>query len=457
MGGDPFHRSSAQERFSGLWSPRTPARWDKAVPRVACSGPRVVLPAPYDASGLAVDAVVACAEAAVRLGEARGLAMPPVEVDSRAVAVAVSSERHLRIDGSSPAAWAPLSGFFAAADGWVRLHGNYAHHAAAVRTALGLASDATRDDVVAEIAQRAGLQVEDGVVAAGGVAAAVRTADEWRASEHGRAGGRTGESCSGAGRRPLPPGGSSPADGLRVLDLTRVLAGPVAGRTLSLWGAEVLRIDRPDRPEIDWQHVDLDPGKRTTLLDLGRPADADRFDHLASDADVVLLGYRPGALHALHNGGADLLARHPHLVVVELSAWGWSGPWAGRRGFDSIVQAATGIARGCADADGRPGALPAQVLDHSTGYRVAATALDGVRQRPEQGGRLVRLSLLGAAEELLARPRPTEQAEPFDPEPYLGRSGAVRYARPPFQLGGQPVDHPFPARPFGGDDPVWTT
>jgi hypothetical protein len=126
------------------------------------------------------------------------------------------------------------------------------------------------------------------------------------------------------------------------------------------------------------------------------------------------------------------------------------------------VQAASGIAVGCADPEtGAPGALPAQVLDHATGYRVAAAALNGVRERPDIGGRLVRLSLLGASEELQARPRNSafaqpEDAQPFDTSPYVASNGPVSYARPPFSVDGRPVDHPFPARPFGGDPATWT-
>lgn len=146
-------------------------------------------------------------------------------------------------------------------------------------------------------------------------------------------------------------------------------------------------------------------------------------------------------------------------MVVELSAWGWDGPWAERRGFDSIVQAATGIAMRCADHDGTPGALPAQALDHATGYRAVAAALEGVRRRPEEGGRLVRLSLLAAAEALLGYPAPAPVPDPraaaYDAGPHLGSAGPVRYARPPFRLGDEPVDHPFPARPYGADAPEW--
>ncbi|HSP39351.1 MAG TPA: CoA transferase [Frankiaceae bacterium] len=425
---------------------------------VVRTGPAVTLPAPFDVTSFATDAVVACAEAAAMLADARGLSLAQIGVDTRAVAAAFSSERHLRIDGSGPAAWAELSGFFATADGWVRLHGNYPQHAAAVRAALGLPDDAGRAAVTDAAGQLAAVDVETAVVGAGGAAAAYRSEQTWRASEQGRASGRFAEFPSDDGPHPLPPATSLPAEGLRVLDLTRVIAGPLAGRTLALWGADVLRIDAPDRPELHAQHVDFDAGKRSALLDLRTAGGAEHFRTLAAEADVLLLGYRPGALDRLGVGGTALLDAHPHLVVVELSAWGWDGPWSQRRGFDSLVQAACGIAHRCADASGRPGALPAQALDHTTGYRAAAAVLDAVRRRPDEGGRLLRLSLLGAGETLLALREPagtTGDVEAVDPAPHLATSGPLRYARPPFTLDGIPMDHPFPARRYGADEPAW--
>jgi hypothetical protein len=423
-----------------------------------------VLPSPFAVTTLAVEAVEDCARAAAELGEARGRPLPVIGVDTRAVAAAVSSERHLRIAGERPVAWAPLSGFFAARDGWVRLHGNYPHHAAANSRALSGADGVAA--VREAVAERAAADVEAAVVAAGGVAAAVRSSEAWRHSAEGAAAAAAPlveRRATGAGRTALPgvvsPVGA-PASGLRVLDLTRVLAGPVAGRSLALWGAEVLRIDPPDRPEIAAQHVDMDAGKYSSRLDLRDPTGAERMRALAADADVVLLGYRPGALASLGLGADDLLTDAPHLVVVELSAWGWTGPWAERRGFDSIVQAACGIAERCAAPDGAPGALPAQVLDHATGYRAAAAALRGLAARPARGGVRLRLSLAAAAAELIrlgvsGAGLPSPQDTGYDPALYVRTDGEVTTVRPPFTLDGVTRDYPFPARPYGADAPRW--
>jgi len=232
-----------------------------------------------------------------------------------------------------------------------------------------------------------------------------------------------------------------------VLDLTRVIAGPVAGRTLAALGADVLRIDPPDLPELPAAHLDTGPGKRTALLDL---ADAERREALLAGADVLLTGYRPGSL------GPFGLEDQPHLVHVSLSAWGTSGPWAGRRGFDSLVQVATGIAAACAAPDGTPGVLPAQALDHGTGHLMAAAALRGLAARERgQAVPAARLSLARTAAELLARPRTAEPAGRPDPDRFRVSFGDVSLIGPPGALGGEPLRWAHGPRPLGGDEPTW--
>lgn len=153
-----------------------------------------------------------------------------------------------------------------------------------------------------------------------------------------------------------------------------MIAGPVAIRTLAAWGADVLRVDSPSLPEIPAQAVDTLPGKRSAALDFAQAQGRARLDELLADADVLVQSYRPGALTRFGLDQRELAARHPHLTVVTLSAWGPAGPWATRRGFDSLVQCPTGIA--AIEGTGvTPGALPAQALDHATGYLAAAAAL----------------------------------------------------------------------------------
>jgi len=362
---------------------------------------------PLDVETFACDAVDRARDAAAHLARARGL---DVHVDTSPALIGASfaAYDHLRVDGEGVETWAELSGFVRAADGWVRLHGNFPHHAAALRELYGIRDRAGLESV---LARRRAADIEDEVAEAGGIAVRVRERAEW--ARHPQALARAvhgGVEREDRGERPALPsldaaagGGALPLDGVRVLDLTRVLAGPTATQLLACLGAEVLRADPPQRPEIPAQHLATGMGKRSTLLDLRREEDRARALELAASADAILTGYRPGAL-ARHGMGIDDLARiAPQAVIVELSAWGGTGPWGGRSGFDSIVQAATGIARLCSTED-RPGALPVQALDLATGHRLAAEVLDAFA---EARARTLRLSLLGAAEELWALPRRT--------------------------------------------------
>jgi len=193
-----------------------------------------------------------------------------------------------------------------------------------------------------------------------------------------------------------------------VLDLTRVIAGPVATRYLGALGADVLRLDPPDRLELTMQTFDGLLAKRSALLDFGTADGHDRLHELLSGADVLVHGYRPHALDRFGLGPQALAERHPGLVVVSLSAWGRRGPWGGRRGFDSIVQAASGIAMAESPDGDRPGALPCQLLDHGTGYLCAAAALQALTRQSARGGtRFRELSLARTAQWLLGQPRET--------------------------------------------------
>ncbi|MER5307841.1 CoA transferase [Streptomyces sp. NPDC002773] len=410
------------------------------VDRVSFTGPAGLLPARLPVMDLARATVAACSLAAVERAGLPG----PVRVDDGAVATAFVSERHLRVDGRAPVAFAPLSRFWRAADGWVRTHANYPHHREALLDALGVPAGSV-EAVAAAVAARKAVDVETAVYAAGGLAVALRAPGEWTAHAQGRA----------VAARPLltrerldeaPP--RRRTGRLRVLDLTRVIAGPVATRTLALLGADVLRIDPPDRPELPDQHADTDVGKRTAALDLDSPSDRRTFDGLLDAADVLVTGYRPGALDRF-----DL--DRPGLVTARLSAWGDYGPWSGRRGFDSLVQAATGIAALEGSAE-EPGALPAQALDHGSGYLLAAAVLRSLTEQDRDGGtRLVRLALAQTGHWLThALPR-------YEPERYLTESegplGRLRHALSPVAYEGGPAGWSRPPGVAGGDAPAWLT
>ncbi|WP_035847404.1 CoA transferase [Kitasatospora azatica] len=413
-----------------------------------------VLPSRLPVRRLARATVAACSLAAAELLAARtGEPVRPVLVDEGAVAAAFVSERHLRIDGRALTTFAPHSGFWPTADGRLRTHANYPHHRARLLAALGLPEDASAERLGQELAGRSAVEVQETVYAAGGLAVAV-VPPAPSAVPHPL-----------VERRPLPghtprllAPAELPAAGVKVLDLTRVIAGPVATRTLALLGADVLRVDSPRLPESEDAHADTGFGKRSTLLDLDLPADLDTLRQLAEAADVVVTGYRPGALDRYGLTPEEL----PGTVLVQLCAWGWTGPWAGRRGFDSLVQAGCGIAALEGDAAGTPGVLPAQALDHGTGYLIAAGVLRALteRQRSARGtqGTQLRYSLAGTAHWLMSSRLPADQPGPeFDPAPYLtetaGPYGLLRHARPPIGYRGAPTEWASGPTRWGTDRP----
>jgi crotonobetainyl-CoA:carnitine CoA-transferase CaiB-like acyl-CoA transferase len=429
-----------------------------------------ILPSPLAVEELACATVAAALAAGAELAEARGRPRPAVSIAAAHVAAAFVSERYCRISGQPFAAgFHALSAFLPAVDGWVRLHGNYPHHRTALLAALGLRDDDPDTNLVrAAVAERGAVEVEEAVVAAGGCAAAVRDEATWAAHPQGAAIAAAPllELKRTTGPAPaLDPlaAGASPADGVRVLDLTRVIAGPVGTRMLGALGADVLRIDPPWLPELAEQAVDTGPGKRSAFLDLRRATDRARFEELLAGADVLVHGYRPGALAAYGLESAALAGRHPHLTVVALSAWGTHGPWAGRRGFDSLVQAASGIATACAEPGAHtPGKLPAQALDHGTGYLIAAAAPRGLTLRAREGRAAhAELALAQTANWLLRQSRRTDRPAAAEPDatPYLvslpSPGGEVALVAPPGRLDGRALRWRSAPPAPGGDDPRW--
>jgi len=425
--------------FSELGSP------DLALRAQALAPPSVPLPSRLSTGHLAWASVAA----------ATLLSSPaPVEsIDPDRIAVAYRSDRVLTIDGTAPPVWAPLSGFWQTSDGWIRTHGNYPHHAARLLVGLGLASSATPETAGRALAECRSSEAVASVSAAGGLAVEVR--DEHPSVDAELRGTPllhvVRRDVSVAPRSRRTGEAEQPLHGVRVLDLTRVIAGPVATRTLALWGADVLRIDPRNLLEPEWQHLDTGHGKRSALLDARSP----RMEELLAGADVVVLGYRPAALERLGLDADALALRHPHLLIAQLSAWGLDDP--ARAGFDSLVQAESGIAMIESPDGDRPGALPAQALDHSAGYLLAAAILRTLERRDAEGGSwFVHTSLRRIAAELLGMPRgddiPSEA--PIDVASHTAR----------FVVGGHPLVTARPAilaveyaapRPWGEDQPRW--
>lgn len=274
-----------------------------------------------DVEQLAWTAAVAARDAARRVAERRRVDVP-IDADVALTAAAFNAIEHLRINSTEPGGWAPMSGFFATRDGWVRTHANYPHHAAAITAALGAT---TRDDLTRVLAGMSALDVEDSVTAHRGIAVAVRTPEQWAAHPHDhatRAVPWSHTTVTGT-TRPLNSADGEdvglPLSGVHVLDLTRVIAGPTCSQLLACLGADVLRLDPPDRPELLEQYLSNGMGKRSTTADLAEPATRYALPGLLQACDVVLLGYRPGALARFGLDPDALNGRYPHLIVASLA------------------------------------------------------------------------------------------------------------------------------------------
>jgi CoA-transferase family III len=445
---------------------------DPAAP-VSITG-AATLDSAYPVSDLATASVATAAIAAAGLCDAVGLGRPEVAVD-RGLADTWFGYALTPIGWTIPSPWDAIAGDYAtlgagdgSGSGWIRLHTNAPRHRAAALRVLGVEAD--RDRVAEAVARWTAEELEAEVVAEGGCAAMLRSPDEWAAHEQGSA--VTAEPLVAieqtdpdASPTTWAPTAERPLAGLRVLDLTRVLAGPVATRLLAGLGADVLRIDPPDWDE-PGVVPDMTIGKRTARLDAGDPADRERLLALLADADVLVHGYRSDALEHLGLGDAVRRTVRLGLVDVSLDAYGHSGPWAARRGFDSLVQMSTGIAgsgmrQGLAE---KPTPLPVQALDHGTGYLMAAAVLTGLTRRvTDSTGSRARLSLARTAVELedarSRAPQPiglhphatgSQQAIPLDTA-----WGPATLPPPPFSLTGVRVGWDRAPRDLGSDPALW--
>lgn len=390
-------------------------------------------------------AVATLGAAGLMLARLGGLGEPPpVTVDRRLASFWF--DMTLRPSGwSMPSPWDPVAGNYRAKTGWIRLHTNVPHHRAAALSVLGVAAD--RSAVARAVAGWEANALETAVVEAGGCAAEMRSLEALSVHPQGRA--VAGEPL--IHWRTCPDGAAfsvnvpeRPLTGLRVLDLTRVLAGPVAGRFLSAYGADVLRIDPPH-----WDEPGIVPevtlGKRCAGLDLHRSDDRATFESLLKQADIFLHGYRPAALERLGYGEDVVRRLNPGVVDVSLDAYGWTGPWAARRGFDSLIQMSSGIADYGMAKQGtdRPYPLPVQALDHATGYLMAAAVLHALREGAKSGyGLSARLSLARTAHLLSQSPAavpgtiPGETEDDVDPHIEETDWGPARRVRFPLQIEG---------------------
>jgi crotonobetainyl-CoA:carnitine CoA-transferase CaiB-like acyl-CoA transferase len=444
--------------FGELWTTLTGE--PVAEGAVEITGAESVLPGPFRVAVAASASIAAATLAAGELLRLRGIEPGVVSVDTRHAAAAFQSERYLRVDGESPGGvWADLTGDYRASDGWVRLHCNYPQHAASVCWALGV--PATRAAVTAAVAGRTAKDVEESVIWAGGAAAAMRDRAAWLEHPQGKAVGelppvelrRIGDAPARSlfySERPL--------GGLRVLDLTHVIAGPVAGRTLAAHGATVLHVGAEHLPTVGPLVADTGMGKRSTYLNLSTDGGRARLRKLIARADVFLQSFRPNALAKLGFGADELAELRPGLIVADLSAYGRLGPWASRRGFDSLVQMASGIA--AEDGSDEPRPLPVQALDHATGWLTAAAVMTAVKRQVLEGGTWhTQLSLAGTGRWLDSLGRKDPHGDELDVTGLLRETpsafGTLTHVRVPGVLpGANPqwtIGSPLP----GSNPPKW--
>lgn len=392
--------------------------WERLSQHIAFSGPLdPVLPSSFRVAAASQASIGACAMLARQIGIARNLRIMPstnpvITLDSRHALAEFRSERYLRlIDHSGkrlppPPEWNPLSGEYKCRDGrYIRTHCNFPHHRDIVLKTLGfdpadqrLWTD--RTNVAAKVAEWDAFEFEEAVTRNGGCVAAMRSPEEWAKHPHSAV-VRSQPLVSirmipgTESQAPVPFSTSSTSStdvkylgGIRILDLTRVVAGPVAGRCLAAHGATVLKITSPELPGFDFLDIDTGRGKANAQIHL--PGQVQQLESLvADDCDVFLQSYRPGALGSKGFSAEKVAQLRPGIVYASLSAYGTEGPWAGKRGFDSLVQTATGINYAEAEAFGTlpaPRVLPCQALDHASGYLLAAGIMSALLKRATVGG-----------------------------------------------------------------------
>ena len=457
---------SARTALERLWSLADCDR--QALERIELTGEEPALPSVFPVGTAASACIGAAGLAASELWRLRTGTAQPVRVAVRNAAIAYRSEHYIRVDGAPVAGPDRARSYFRDASGrWMQLHMGYAHHRDGILRELGCRDEIS--EIARAFSRRDAFEVEDTLAAQGLPGYALRTRDEW--AVHPQAGAlaaipvleivRLGD----AAPHPLPVG-ERPLSGVRVADLTRVIAGPVCGRTLAAHGADVLRIHPPHLSEVPVLAIDGGRGKRCAHVDLRNADDRRTFDALLKDTDVFVQGFRPGGLASLGYSPEAVAERRSGIVYVTLSAWGETGPWATRHGFDSLVQTATGIVAEGSAAKGidGPSPLPCQALDHSAGYLAAFGAMVGLARRATEGGSwLVRVSLAAAGRWLdglgridgLTAPDPdlAAVADRLERRPTaFGEMTSVRCAE---ELPATPPRFALPSAPLGSHPCEW--
>lgn len=459
---------NGQQALTQLWA--ATALDPSALERAQLPAGEAPLPSSFAIGALAQASIAASALMAAEFWRLRGGAAQTVSVELAHAAAEFRSERYLRVDGApAPELWDAIAGPYPCGDGrWVRIHTNFPHHRDGILRLLDCRHD--KDSVAAALQDWQAFEFEQAAAERGLVATAMRSFDEWDRHPQGQAVAalpllsieRIGDAPPLA--RPFAP---RPLQGIRALDLTRIIAGPVGGRVLAAHGADVLRVTSPLLPSILPLDIDTGRGKRNAELDLRQAVDGEQLRRLLSEADVFIQGYRPGGLAALGFGPEQAARLRPGIVYASLSAYGHAGPWAERRGFDSLVQTASGFNHAEAAAFGgvQPRALPAQALDHAAGYLLAFGVIAALSRQAQEGGSWqVRVSLaqtghwlrqLGTDHAGCAVADPgLEQVAPWLGD-YASGFGALRAVRHAAQLSLTPAHWTLPSMPLGSHAAEW--
>lgn len=441
-----------------------------ALDAITLTGVEPMLPSSFRVGAASQVTIAVAGLAAAEIWKARSGEAQGISVDMMHAAVECRSERYLRVeDKQPPPAWDAIAGVYKTGDGrFVRLHTNFAHHRDNVCKVLNCKPE--RDDVQRALMQWNGEEFETAAYAGGCVVSMMRSHDEWLTTPQAQALAHLPliqiEKIGEAAPRPWPAG-HRPLAGLRVLDLSRVIAGPVAGRTWAAHGADVMLISSPNLSSIPWLVIDTGRGKLTRFIDLKTGAGRGVLRSLLASADIFSQGYRPQSIAALGFSPEDAARISPGIVYVSLCAYGHAGPWAGRRGFDSLVQTSTGFnhAEGKAAGIEGPKELPMQILDHATGYLMAFGAMMARLRQAEEGGSWhVKVSLaqtgrwlwnLGRLDNGLAAADLTAD----DVLPFIEQSpsgfGALRAVRHAAVMSSTPAFWERPAMPLGSHAAAW--
>ena len=442
----------------------------KNIAALELTGIDPALPSSFKIGMAAQSAIATAAMAANEVWYQRSRKRQKIKCDMYHAAIEFRSERYQRINGNPPPnLWDKIAGTYQTGDGrWIRLHTNFTHHRDGILDLLDCGN--SRDEVAAALANWMGQKFEDAVAERGLVATMMRTQDEWNVHPQAKALDNQPliflERIGNASPRILTET-ERPLSGIRVLDLTRIIAGPVCGRTLAAHGADVMRVTAPHLPFVTALVTDAGRGKLSAHIDLNTEGGAAILRYLIADADIFVQGYRPGRISQYGFSPENVAAIKPGIIYVSLSAYGHDGPWSDRPGFDSLVQTASGInyAEAAAKGSDEPTALPCQALDHASGYFMAAAAMATLALQAREGGSWhIRVSLARTGRWVQGLGQINNGFDCLDPtqddlldlmEASSSGYGEMTAVRHTAQMSETPCFWKRPSMPLGSHVPVW--